>query len=155
MFIFTLSQVSSLASISLETLDEAQLNEILPVIENIKHTIQTDIIGTAITSTCVGMAPPEVLEPMTDLIRAILMFSQWSDIESSVAGAINCGQFNLGDDAKSVAFDAFRKEAESDYISANFGKIILEMWEMHQTDDTGSIAGGEAVLDFVQRYKNN
>ena len=37
---------------------------------------------------------------------------------------------------------------------ASFGKIVLDMWEMHQTDDTGGIAGGEAVLDFVQRYKN-
>ena len=26
---------------------------------------------------------------------------------------------------------------------------------MHQTDDTGSIAGGETVFEFVQKYKTS
>ena len=132
---------------------EVQRDAIVSVIASIKHAVQTDVIITAITSTCVGISPREVLQPLTDLMRVILMFSQWSDIEASVSVAINCGQFQLGDEAKSVALQAFKKCTESEYITANFRKMISDMWEMHQTDDTGTIAGGEAVLDFVQRYK--
>jgi len=145
--------VSSLTSLSLEALGEVQRDAIVSVIASIKHAVQTDVIITAITSTCVGISPREVLQPLTDLMRVILMFSQWSDIEASVSIAINCGQFQLGDEAKSVALQAFKKCTESEYITANFRKMISDMWEMHQTDDTGTIAGGEAVLDFVQRYK--
>mmetsp|Transcript_1798 Transcript_1798/g.3860 ORF Transcript_1798/g.3860 Transcript_1798/m.3860 type:complete len:1156 (-) Transcript_1798:61-3528(-) len=147
--------VSSLASISLETLQEGQRQAIEPVVENIKRAIQTDVIITAVTSACVGMSPPEVLEPLTNLIRVIFMFSQWSDIEASVSAAINCGQFQLGDEAKLVALKNFKKCTMSEYTTANFGNMISDMWSMHQTDDTGSIAGGEAVLEFAQRYKTS
>ncbi|KAL7530460.1 hypothetical protein ACHAXR_006117, partial [Thalassiosira sp. AJA248-18] len=75
--------VSSLASISLDTLGEDQRDTLVPVIENIKQTIQSDVIGNAITSTCVGTSPAEILEPLIDLMQAILMFSHWSDIEST------------------------------------------------------------------------
>lgn len=145
--------VSSLASVSLDSLGEDQRSSILPVIDIIKQAIQSDIIIIAVSSTCVGTAPPEVFEPLTDLSRAVLMFSQWPDIESSVSAAINCSQFQLGDEAKLVALEAFKKCTESQYVAANFRKMISDMWEMHQTDDTGSIAGGEAVLRFIQKYK--
>ena len=148
-------QASSLSSISLESLDEEQRQAIEPIVGTIKNALQTDIIITAVTSACAGISPPEVLKPMTDLIRVILRLSQWSDIEASVSAAINCVQFQLGDKAKSVAFEAFKMSTVSEYTPANFGKMVADMWNMHQSDDTGSIAGGEAVLEFVQRYKNN
>mmetsp|Transcript_28212 Transcript_28212/g.51399 ORF Transcript_28212/g.51399 Transcript_28212/m.51399 type:complete len:268 (-) Transcript_28212:308-1111(-) len=145
--------VSSLTFLSLESLDDAQRDAISSVIAIIEHAVQTDVITTAITSTCAGVSPRDVLEPLTNLMRVILTLSQWSAIEASVSAAIDCGQFQLGDEAKSVAFETFKVCTESEYVSANFGKMILVMWEMHQNDDTGSIAGGEAVLDFVQKYK--
>mmetsp|Transcript_14196 Transcript_14196/g.30254 ORF Transcript_14196/g.30254 Transcript_14196/m.30254 type:complete len:1153 (-) Transcript_14196:223-3681(-) len=147
--------VSSLASLSLEALGEDRKDSIVSVIENIKRVLQTDILITAITSTCAGISPREVLDPLSGLMRAIVSISQWSDIESSVSGGINCGQFQLGDEAKSVALQAFQKCTESEHVPANFRKLISDMWEMHQTDDVGNIAGGEAVLDFIQRYKSS
>ena len=150
-----LFQVSSLSTISLSFLDEDEKCATIPVIDNVRKTIQSDVIGNAITSTCVGMAPPELLEPLTDLMEAILKYSVWSCIEPSVSAAINCGQFQLGDEAKTVAYDTFKRCAESEYITANLRKIVSDMWHMHQTDDTGSIAGGEAVLEFVRRYKSS
>lgn len=111
------------------------------------------MLATVVTSACIGISPPEVLEPATNLIQKILLFSQWPDIEASVSAAINCGKFQLGDDAKSVAIEAFRTCTMSKHTTANFSSIIAEMWNLHQTDDTGSIAGGQAVLDFVQKYQ--
>lgn len=144
-----------MSSISLEALSEEERQSIKPIVENIKQLIQADVIGTAITSSCVGLSPLEVLEPLTSLMKAIMKFSQWTEIEASVSAAIDCGQFQLGDEAKTVVFEAFKKSTTSEYVDANFGKMISDTWNMHQTDDTGSIAGGEAVLDFVQRYKNS
>eukprot|EP00578_Thalassiosira_sp_NH16_P025166 CAMPEP_0181087580 /NCGR_PEP_ID=MMETSP1071-20121207/6347_1 /TAXON_ID=35127 /ORGANISM="Thalassiosira sp., Strain NH16" /LENGTH=1183 /DNA_ID=CAMNT_0023169475 /DNA_START=176 /DNA_END=3724 /DNA_ORIENTATION=- len=141
---------SSLSSISLEALDEDQQLTIKPIVDRIKYSIQTDAIITCVGLT-LGISPPEVLDPLTDLIRLILTFSQWPDIEPSVSAAINCSQFQLGDEAKSVVFEALKRSTMSEYIAANFGTMISDMWNMHQSDDTGSIAGGEAVSDFVQR----
>lgn len=145
--------VSSLASISLDTLEEGQRQAIGSVAANIKSVIQTDIIITAVTLSCAGTSPPEVLELLANLIAVIFMFSHWSDIEAPVSAGIDCAQFQLGNEAKLVALDNFKKSTMSEYINAHFGSMISEMWHMHQTDDTGSIAGGEAVLEFVQKYK--
>jgi hypothetical protein len=82
------------------------------------------------------------------------VYSQWSNIKASISAAIDCNHFQLGDEAKSVALEAFKKCTESEYVAASFRRMILDTWEMHQTDGTGSIAGGEDVMDFFQRYKN-
>ena len=130
-----------------------QATVVAPVVENIKHSIQTSVLVSATTSACIGISLPEVVEPLSNLIELIMMFSQWSDIELSVAAAIDCGQFNLGDEAKSVIMDAFRRLSLRQY-RGNFGNLIVDAWKLHQIDDTGSIACGEAVLEFVQMYKN-
>lgn len=139
---------------SLDSLSEEEGNSIAPVTAKIKETIQTDVLGNAITSTCVGMSPSDVLELLTKLMQVILKFSNWSEVEPTVSAALGIGQFQLGDEARLVALQAFKKSAESEYTTANFAKIVADMWNLHQTDDNGSIAGGEAVLDFVERYKD-
>jgi len=143
-----------LTSISFEAIGDDQVKGIAPVVEKIKHSIQSSVLVTATTCACVGISLPEVVEPLTNFIELIMMFSQWSDIESSVTAAIDCSQFHLGDDVKSVLIDAFRRRSLRQN-SGNFGSMIGDVWKMHQIDDTGSIAGGEAVLEFVQKYKGN
>jgi hypothetical protein len=129
-----------------------QVKKIAPVVENIKHSIQTSVLVTATTSAIAGTSLPMVVEPLTNLIELIMLLSQWCDIESSVATAIDCGQFHLGDEAKSVIMDAFRRRSLRQYVG-NFGNLIVDAWKLHQIDDTGSIASGEAVFEFVQKYK--
>ena len=130
-----------------------QAHGLAPVVEKIKQSIQTSVLVTAITSACVGISLPEVVVPLTKLIEQIIVSSQWSDIESSIAGAIDCGGFQLGDEALSVIADAFKTRSLRQY-TGNFGNMVMDAWNLHQIDDTGSIAGGEAVLEFVQKYKN-
>jgi hypothetical protein len=142
---------SSLASISSESLNE----ELQPLVNHIKHSIQTDVLATISASACLGISPPEVIEPSADLMRVILQVSQWHDVEPSLSSAINCGQFQLGDEARSVALNSFRKCAESEYISISIVEMVSSIWEMHQSIDSGSIAGGEVVVDFVHKYRVN
>ena len=143
-----------MACMSLDALDEDEKQALSPVVKNLKHSIQTDILSTAVTSTCIGMSPPEVLGPLTKLIQIILKLSSWPDIEASISAGIDCGKFQMGNEAKSVVFDAFKKCTMSEHTTANFSSMIRDIWSMHQTDDTDSIAGGEAVLGFIQKYNS-
>ncbi len=129
-----------------------QVKEIAPVVENTRHSIQTSVLTSATTSACVGISLLEVVEPLTNLVEVIMMLSQWSDIELSVATAIDCDRFHLGDEAKSVIMDAFRRRSLHQYVG-NVGNLIVDAWKLHQIDDKVSIACGEAVLEFVQKYK--
>jgi len=141
-----------MTSISLEGLNAEQTAAVNPIIESFKAAIQKDILSTIVVS-CVGIAQPEVLGPMTSLIEIILNFSQWQDIEASVSSSIDLESFQMGNEAKKVVYEAFRQSTNSKHTSPNFAKMIEEISHMHQTDDNGSIAGGEAVFQFIEKYK--
>ena len=144
-----------MVSLSLEGLNAEQTAAVTPIIESIKAAIQKDILSTIVTVSCVGMAQPEVLGPMTSLLEVILTFSQWQDIEASVSSSIDLESFQMGNEAKKVVYEAFQRSTNSKHTSPNFAKMIEEISFMHQTDDNGSIAGGEAVLQFIEKYKSS
>ena len=144
-----------MTSISLEVLNAEQIAAITPIIESFKTVIQKDILSTIVTVSCVGIFQPEVLGPMTSLVEVILTFSQWKDIEASVSSSIDLESFQMGNEAKKVIYQAFQRSTNSKHTSPNFAKMIEEISHMHQTDDNGSIAGGEAVLQFIEKYKSS
>ena len=144
-----------MTTINLDGLEEDEKQAISHVVQKVKHSIQTDVLSTAITLACIGMSPQEILESMIKLIQLILKFSQWEEIETSVSAAIDVSGFQLGNEAKSLVFEAFRKSSQSQYTSSSFSNMIKQTWALHQTDDTGSIAGGEAVLQFIEQYRNS
>jgi len=141
-----------MVSLSFEGLNVDQTAAITPITESIKAAVQKDILSTIVTVSCVGMAQPG---PMTSLLEIILNFSQWKDIEASVSSSIDLESFQMGNEAKRVVFEAFRQSTNSKHTSPNFAKMIEEISHMHQTDDNGSIAGGEAVLQFIEKYKSS
>lgn len=149
---FTFPQISSLKSLSLESFEEDQRESMASIVGTIKHTVQNDVIATVVQTTCAGISPQGALLPLIDLLQEILLLSQWSDIEASVSITFESGPFQLGAQATAVALRALQKSAENTYIPSNFRTIISDMWDMHQTDDTGIFTGSEDVLDFVQRY---
>ena len=144
-----------MTSISLEGLNAEQTAAVTPIIESIKAAIQKDILSTIVSVSCVGIAQPEVLGPMTSLIEVILNFSQWQDIEASLSSSIDLESFQMGNEAKKVVYEAFRQSTNSKHTSPNFAKMVEEISSMHQTDDNGSIAGGEAVLQFIEKYRSS
>jgi len=145
-----------MTSISLEGLNAEQTAAaIIPIIERIKATIQKDVLSTIVTVSCVGVAQPDLLGPMTSLLEIILNFSQWQDIEAVVSSSIDLESFQMGNEAKKVVYEAFQRSTNSKHTSPNFAKMIEEISHMHQTDDNGSIAGGEAVLQFIEKYKSS
>jgi len=148
---FLIDLISSLKSLSLESFEEDKRGAMVSVIGNIKHTVQNDIIATVVQITCAGISLQGALPSLTDLLSEILHFSQWPDIKDPVSGAIESGPFQLGVQATAVVIRVLQDSAENPYVSSNFRTIISDMWEMHQIDDTGTIAGGEMVVDFVQR----
>ena len=144
-----------MTSISLEGMNVEQTAAVNPIIESIKAAIQKDILSTIVTVSCVGIAQPEVLGLMTSLLEIILNFSQWQDIEASVSSSIDLESFQMGNEAKKVVYEAFQRSTNSKHTSPNFAKMIEEISHMHQTDDNGSIAGGESVLQFIEKYKSS
>ena len=143
-----------MASLSLEELNAEQTVAITPITESIKDDVQNDVLSTIVTVSCVGMTQPEVIGPMTSLLEIILNFSQWQDIEASVSSSIDLESFQMGNEAKKVVYEAFQRSTNSKHTSPNFAKMIEEISHMHQTDDNGSIAGGEAVLQFIEKYRS-
>ena len=143
-----------MTSISLVGLNVDQTAAITPITESIKVAVQKDILSKVVVS-CVGIAQPEVLGPMISLLEIILNFSRWQDIEASVSSSIDLESFQMGNEAKQVVFEAFRQSTNSKHTSPNFAKMIEEISHMHQTDDNGSIAGGEAVLHFIEKYNSS
>ena len=147
-----------MTSTSIDGLNEEQIVDVKLVVDSdsIRLVIEKDVLSTIVTVSCVGMAhQPEVLGPMTSLLEVILTFSQWKDIEASVSSSIDLESFQMGNEAKKVIYQAFQRSTNSKHTSPNFAKMIEEISHMHQTDDNGSIAGGEAVLQFIEKYKSS
>ena len=147
--------ISALKSISPESLDDRQKQEIMPVIDYINKSAQADILISLITLACCGILPLDTVADFSSLIQQILLTSQWQDVEASISAAFCTNQFLLGDDVKAVAIASFKSCTGSKYPTSTFADMITDMWHMHQTDDTGSIAGGEAVLQFVKKFSKD
>ena len=136
---------------SVDEYDDSKKAAILSATNHIKTVIKTDILASSVASVC-GVSPQEVISPMSELIYAILACSQWGEVEGSISAAINSNQFKLGDEIRSILFEEFKKCTVDGYPPPNFESMIADIWNMHQTDDTGAIAGGDTVLEFAQKY---
>lgn len=147
--------ISALKSISPESLDDRQKQTIMPVISYINKSVQGDILISLVTLSCCGILPLDTVAEFVSLIQQILAVSQWQDVEASISAAFCTNQFLLGDEVKAVAVASFKRCTESQCPTSTFEDMIKDMWNMHQTDDTGAIAGGEAVLDFVKKFSKD
>ncbi|ACI64744.1 predicted protein [Thalassiosira pseudonana CCMP1335] len=142
----------SMITLSLDALGDEQKQALVSVIQGIHTVARTEVVFSSVMAIC-GVSPPETLAPLSDLLQTILISSQWTDVEPSLSGVVNCNQFKLGPDAKTVILEAFKQCTTVDHTSSTVGGMITDIWKMHQTDDTGAVAGGQAVLDFVTRYR--
>ena len=141
---------SSLESISIQSLEDEEKKVIVPVIDYINRSFRGDILISLVTLSCCGICLH--LSKFSSLIQQILFSSQWQDVEASISAALCTNQFLLGDEVKRVAVTTFERCTRNKYPASTFTDMITEMWNMHQTDDTGAIAGGEAVLQFVKKF---
>ena len=147
--------ISALKSISLESLDDERRQVIVPVIDYINRSFRAEILISLVTLSCCGILPLDTVVDFTSLIHQILTPSQWQDVEASISAAFSTNQFLLGDEVKAVAIATFKRCTASEYPTSAFADMITDMWCMHQTDDTGAIAGGEAVLQFVEKFSKD
>ncbi len=147
--------ISALKGISLESLDDGRRQAIVPVIDYINRSFRAEILISLVTLSCCGILPVETVIDFTSLIQQILSPSQWQDVEASISAAFSTNKFLLGDEVKTVAIATFKRCSGSDYPESVFADMITDMWNMHQTDDTGAIAGGEAVLQFVEKFSKD
>eukprot|EP00985_Skeletonema_marinoi_P032421 scaffold39130_cov139-Skeletonema_marinoi.AAC.4 len=147
--------ISALKSISLESLDDGQKQLLVPVIDYINRSFRAEILISLVTLSCCGILPLDAVTDFASLIQQILSPSQWQDVEASISAAFCTNQFLLGDEVKTVAIATFKRCIESKYPASTFADMITDMWNMHQTDDTGAIAGGEAVLQFVKKFSKD
>ena len=147
--------ISAMKSISPESLDDGQRQVIVPVIDYIHKSARADILISLVISSCCGILPLDVVSDFASLIQQILSLSRWQDVEASISAAFCTNQFLLGEEVKTVAVATFKRCTDSEYPTSKFADMITDMWHMHQTDDTGAIAGGEAVLEFVKKFSKD
>ena len=152
---FLVMLISALKSISLESLDDGRRQVIAPVIDYINRSFRGELLISLVTLSCCGILPQDAVVDFASLIQQILSPSQWQDVEASITAAFLTNQFLLGDEVKTVAIATFKRCTGSEYPTSAFADMISDMWCMHQTDDTGAIAGGEAVLQFVKKFNND
>lgn len=149
---FLVVLISELHSISIQSLEDEERKIIVPVIDYINRSFRGDILISLVTLSCCGVLPLDALSKFSSLIQKILISSQWQDVEASIRAALCTNQFLVGDEVKRVAVTTFERCTGNEYPASTFADMITDMWNMHQTDDTGAIAGGEAVLQFVKKF---
>ncbi len=144
-------QITSTGSLSFDDLEDAKKTAAMSALHQTMSIVRTNVLVSLVVSVC-EVAPREVVGPATNLIKLILKCSQWGEIEGSIGVALNSNQFKLGDAVREIMVDNFKRCSINGYPPANFDGIVADIWQMHQTDDTGAIAGGEAVAEFVKKY---
>jgi len=143
--------ITSASCLTFDDFEDTKKSAALSALHRTMSIIHTNVLASSLVSVCEA-ASQEVVGPTINLIKSILKHSQWDQIEGSIGSALNSNQFKLGDAAREIMFDNLKQCSMNGYPPANFDGIIAEIWQMHQTDDTGAIAGGEAVAEFVKRY---
>ncbi|KAL3802827.1 hypothetical protein HJC23_007604 [Cyclotella cryptica] len=151
---FLIVLISKLNAVKLDHLDAEERKILASIVDKTNQIIRTDVVSSSVAAIC-GMAPQTVLAPLADLLQTLLKYSRWEDVEDQLASALTPYQFKLGNECKSVVIEVFRRCAEGSYPSSNFGDLIHDVWELHQTDDTDATAGGQVVHDFMTKYRSN
>lgn len=69
-----------------------------------------------------------------------------------IVSAMRQEQFLLGDEARMVAYQILGQCSSGGIASTVLIDFITDLWAMHESDDTGGTAGGDAVKNLEKKY---
>jgi len=76
------------------------------------------------------------------------------NVDLSLSQAFQREYFLLGDEAISLSLNVCNKCAMGKLNQNQMIEFVHEIWQMHESDDAGSIAGGDAVRKLHQKFCN-
>eukprot|EP00568_Trieres_chinensis_P003772 CAMPEP_0183311686 /NCGR_PEP_ID=MMETSP0160_2-20130417/38383_1 /TAXON_ID=2839 ORGANISM="Odontella Sinensis, Strain Grunow 1884" /NCGR_SAMPLE_ID=MMETSP0160_2 /ASSEMBLY_ACC=CAM_ASM_000250 /LENGTH=75 /DNA_ID=CAMNT_0025476335 /DNA_START=143 /DNA_END=367 /DNA_ORIENTATION=+ len=70
------------------------------------------------------------------------------EAEASTVMALQQEHFRVGNEARNAALIIFASCARGTYPMTSLLDFTADLWQLHQTDDTGAVAGGDEVIRF-------
>jgi len=117
-------------------------------------SVRRGLISTLITGTC-GIFQRELIDPAASLLYSILSTTLPSEAEQYSLEALRQDKFALGENASNTTLIILGKCAQGTSGPTLLMDALGDIWQMHQSDEAeGAIAGGDAVANFVQKYRN-
>jgi len=110
------------------------------------------VILTLVTGIC-GIFPREVIEPAAGLLAVILKISPPEEAEASSVEALGQEQFRMGDEAREASLHVLANCARGTCPLSTLTEFADDLWQLHQCDDTGAVAGGDEVIRFAKKYR--
>jgi hypothetical protein len=115
--------------------------------------VRRKLLSTLFAGFCGAMLRP-VLEQAVELYYAVIRAFAEEEAIKFCAEDLQNEAFLLGDAGGSLYLQAVRSCIQEEMDVPTLTKMFAEMWSLHQVDDTGFVAGSDAVLRFVQKYSN-
>ena len=123
------------------------------LVDGVIAKVRRGVITTLITGIC-GIFPCDFIDPTAGLLHVIFKTSPPEEAEASTVTALQQEQFRVGDEARNVTMVVFANCARGTYPLSNFMEFIADLWQLHQSDDTGAVAGGDEVIRFCKKYSH-
>jgi len=124
---------------------------IVPVMDSAIQRVREDVFMCLITGAC-GVFPREVLDPAASVLFSLLRILSAEDAEALSAAALNQKQFLLGQEAQLVVLTVLGRCSKGTVAPSVLMDCFADLWQMHQGDDAGAIAGGDVIMDFARKY---
>ena len=137
-----------------DELQKARTSLNLPTLKKSVGSVRRDLISTLIIGAC-GIFQQELIDPAASLLYLILSTTPPSEAEQYSSEALRQEKFALGENARNTTLIILGKCAQGTTTQSRLMDALADIWQMHQSDEAeGSVAGGDAVANFVQKYRN-
>jgi len=118
-----------------------------PFISDLISKVRVPIAERLIRGTC-GSFSVEIIDPAALLFFQLLKTTQQVYHESLLVTALRQERFRLGDEARIISLKVLSNAADSIVVM----DFMQDLWYMHESDDTGSVAGGDAIKRLERKF---
>lgn len=99
-----------------------------------------------------GRYTQELIPEVAELVRLLLVAS--SDAESMLGSSLQPDHFFLGMQAKrEVLSFCLRSAISSEVSTADLAECLLDVWRLHQSEDTAALPSSDAVAKLLSKYR--
>lgn len=114
--------------------------------------IRRSIIVAMLSGAC-GKYDSVLLHDVAELLVLTLKCTPLGEIESHLVSALRQDFFLCGDEAKDATLSFFAKCAQQGWPMDDAKYFLDELWDMHQSEDAGSLQSSDLVARFVDKYQ--
>jgi len=133
------------------TANASRWKAIGPTVDDSISRVRGDVISRLLCGAC-GVMPRETLDRAAELLHSILLMSSNEESETAIMSSLRQEYFMLGDEAVAVTVKVLSLCANGSASPSLLMELFSYLWQLHQSDDTGAVAGGEAVEKFKLKF---